>query len=92
MHRETVEKFEDSIRSVLGDLRSGQHSDVGGTAIGAEHETDLRRISAALLLLLEELAKMNRLWVSDRNLHSGRRLALTKKMLQDEDGDIVLGF
>jgi hypothetical protein len=89
MHRETVEKFEEAVRSVLGEIRIGQNTDVSGTAIAPEHEADLSRVSAALLPLLQELARIKHLWVLDRNFQVSERPASPKMYLNDSR-DIVL--
>ena len=70
MHHESVEKFEDAVRTILGEVRKGQCSDVSGVGIRPEDENDVRRISAALLPLLQDLAQMRHLLVSDPSILS----------------------
>ncbi len=89
MFDDSVRKFEDGVLTILGEMRIGQCSDVSGIGMRPEDEDDVRRISAALLPLLQNLAQTKHLWVSDSNIISGRREA-SAKMFLDENGDIVL--
>jgi hypothetical protein len=89
MHPKSVEKFEDAVTTVLGEMRQAERSDVTGTAIAPEHEADVRRISKALLPLLVGLARTKHLRVADPNLVSQSRAA-SAKMFLDDNGDIVL--